>query len=202
MALATLAGGAGLAFYAWLWIMVPTADESARRNARRPASPIAPAVSLAPHPAFSAVRRPQCRPRGRAMVGKSRRRCFRPARFAPVGPRRRSGGAGPAAGYGRPAARRPAALVPGPQHAVRQGNPAGRRPAPGGGHHDCPAAGRGRAPGDPHPRRRRAGRCSHRLDAARRNPPRRAAWTKPRPIRPAAGRAWPPDWRWWSPACW
>lgn len=46
MALATLAGGAGLAFYAWLWIMVPTADESARRNARRPASPIAPAVTL------------------------------------------------------------------------------------------------------------------------------------------------------------
>ncbi len=45
MALATLAGGAGLAFYAWLWIMVPTADEAARRNARRPASPIAPAVS-------------------------------------------------------------------------------------------------------------------------------------------------------------
>jgi signal transduction histidine kinase/phage shock protein PspC (stress-responsive transcriptional regulator) len=51
MALATLAGGAGLAFYAWLWIMVPTADESARRNARRPASPIAPAVSLTPAPA-------------------------------------------------------------------------------------------------------------------------------------------------------
>jgi len=48
MVLGTLAGGAGLAFYAWLWIMVPTADESARRNARRPASPIAPAVSLAP----------------------------------------------------------------------------------------------------------------------------------------------------------
>lgn len=48
MALATLAGGAGLAFYAWLWIMVPTADESARRNARRPASPIAPAVSQIP----------------------------------------------------------------------------------------------------------------------------------------------------------
>ena len=42
MAVAALAGGAGLAFYAWLWIMVPTADESARRNARRPASPIAP----------------------------------------------------------------------------------------------------------------------------------------------------------------
>ena len=48
MALATLAGGAGLVFYAWLWIMVPTADEAARRNARRPASPIAPAVSQAP----------------------------------------------------------------------------------------------------------------------------------------------------------
>ncbi|MGO4804058.1 PspC domain-containing protein [Arthrobacter sp. 2MCAF15] len=46
MVVAALAGGAGVAFYAWLWIMVPTADESARRNARRPASPIAPAVSL------------------------------------------------------------------------------------------------------------------------------------------------------------
>ncbi|MDQ0673759.1 signal transduction histidine kinase/phage shock protein PspC (stress-responsive transcriptional regulator) [Pseudarthrobacter siccitolerans] len=45
MALACLAGGAGVVFYAWLWIMVPTADESARRQARRPASPIAPAVS-------------------------------------------------------------------------------------------------------------------------------------------------------------
>jgi signal transduction histidine kinase/phage shock protein PspC (stress-responsive transcriptional regulator) len=50
MALATLAGGAGLVFYAWLWIMVPTADEAARRNARRPASPIAPAVSQPPVP--------------------------------------------------------------------------------------------------------------------------------------------------------
>ncbi|MGN8129059.1 ATP-binding protein [Paenarthrobacter sp. 22069] len=45
MVLASFAGGAGLLFYAWLWIMVPTADEAARRNARRPASPIAPAVS-------------------------------------------------------------------------------------------------------------------------------------------------------------
>src|SRR4030095_16354720 len=44
--LASLAGGAGAVFYAWLWIMVPTADERARREARRPASPIAPAVSL------------------------------------------------------------------------------------------------------------------------------------------------------------
>ena len=34
MAVAALAGGAGVAFYAWLWIMVPTADESAKRNAR------------------------------------------------------------------------------------------------------------------------------------------------------------------------
>ncbi|WP_426226322.1 PspC domain-containing protein [Pseudarthrobacter sp. DSP2-3-2b1] len=48
MVLTSLAGGAGVAFYAWLWIMVPTADESARRNARRPASVIAPAVSQAP----------------------------------------------------------------------------------------------------------------------------------------------------------
>jgi len=45
MVLASFAGGAGLVFYAWLWIMVPTADEAARRNTRRPASPIAPAVS-------------------------------------------------------------------------------------------------------------------------------------------------------------
>lgn len=45
MVLASFAGGAGLVFYAWLWIMVPTADEAARRIARRPASPIAPAVS-------------------------------------------------------------------------------------------------------------------------------------------------------------
>src|SRR5687768_16661802 len=45
MTVAALAGGAGLVFYAWLWIMVPTADEAARRNAKRPASPIAPAVS-------------------------------------------------------------------------------------------------------------------------------------------------------------
>ncbi|MEI2278707.1 PspC domain-containing protein [Paenarthrobacter ilicis] len=48
MVLACLAGGAGFALYAWLWTMVPTADESAKRNARRPASPIAPSVSLPP----------------------------------------------------------------------------------------------------------------------------------------------------------
>ncbi|TQS92169.1 PspC domain-containing protein [Arthrobacter sp. TS-15] len=53
MILACFAGGAGVAFYAWLWTMVPTADENAKRNARRPASPIAPAVSLAP-PSVSA----------------------------------------------------------------------------------------------------------------------------------------------------
>ena len=51
MAVAALAGGAGVAFYAWLWIMVPTADESAKRNARQPASPIAPAVAPAGAPA-------------------------------------------------------------------------------------------------------------------------------------------------------
>jgi signal transduction histidine kinase/phage shock protein PspC (stress-responsive transcriptional regulator) len=53
MALACLAGGAGVVFYGWLWIMVPTADESARRQARRPASPIAPAVSQEPVPAVA-----------------------------------------------------------------------------------------------------------------------------------------------------
>ncbi|TNB70809.1 PspC domain-containing protein [Arthrobacter sp. BB-1] len=51
MVLASFAGGAGVVFYAWLWIMVPTAYESARRQERRPASPIAPAVSLEPVPA-------------------------------------------------------------------------------------------------------------------------------------------------------
>ena len=51
MVLASLAGGAGVVFYAWLWIMVPTADESARRQARRPSSPIAPAVSRETVPA-------------------------------------------------------------------------------------------------------------------------------------------------------
>lgn len=51
MVLASLAGGAGVVFYAWLWIMVPTADESARRQARRPSSPIAPAVSRETAPA-------------------------------------------------------------------------------------------------------------------------------------------------------
>ena len=48
MVLASFAGGAGVVFYAWLWIMVPTAYESARRQGRRPASPIAPAVSREP----------------------------------------------------------------------------------------------------------------------------------------------------------
>ncbi|MEA5453505.1 PspC domain-containing protein [Sinomonas sp. JGH33] len=45
MVIATLLGGAGIVFYGWLWIMVPTAAEAARREARRPASSIAPAVS-------------------------------------------------------------------------------------------------------------------------------------------------------------
>lgn len=50
MVLAALAGGAGVAFYAWLWVMVPTADEDATRNARRPAARIAPAAFPAPAP--------------------------------------------------------------------------------------------------------------------------------------------------------
>lgn len=45
MVIAALAGGAGILFYAWLWIMVPTADEAARREARRPSSPVAPAAA-------------------------------------------------------------------------------------------------------------------------------------------------------------
>lgn len=56
MVLASFAGGAGVAFYAWLWTMVPTADESARRTARRSASPIAPAVSLPAPAAREALR--------------------------------------------------------------------------------------------------------------------------------------------------
>ncbi|MFW0772426.1 PspC domain-containing protein [Paenarthrobacter nitroguajacolicus] len=55
MILACFAGGAGVAFYAWLWTMVPTADENAKHNARRPASPIAPSVSLPPAPAPTAL---------------------------------------------------------------------------------------------------------------------------------------------------
>ncbi|MFJ5954695.1 PspC domain-containing protein [Paenarthrobacter sp. NPDC092416] len=61
MLLACFAGGAGVAFYAWLWTMVPTADENAKRNARRPASPIAPAVSLPPN-AAPLARNPQMSP--------------------------------------------------------------------------------------------------------------------------------------------
>lgn len=52
MVIAALAGGAGILFYAWLWIMVPTADEAARRETRRPSSPVAPAAAA---PAGSAA---------------------------------------------------------------------------------------------------------------------------------------------------
>ncbi|MDR6620995.1 PspC domain-containing protein [Sinomonas atrocyanea] len=45
MAGAAFLGGAGIVLYGWLWVMVPTAAEAQRRAARRPASPIAPAVS-------------------------------------------------------------------------------------------------------------------------------------------------------------
>ncbi|MCT9869345.1 ATP-binding protein [Paenarthrobacter aurescens] len=83
MILACFAGGAGVAFYAWLWTMVPTADESAKRNARRPASPIAPAVSLPPVPAAGV---------GGAWVSKAYD--AGPAPAVPGGP---SGGVAPAA---------------------------------------------------------------------------------------------------------
>ncbi|MDQ4488727.1 PspC domain-containing protein [Sinomonas sp. ASV486] len=49
MAAAALLGGAGIVLYGWLWIMVPTAAEAQRRQTRRPASPIAPAVSVPVH---------------------------------------------------------------------------------------------------------------------------------------------------------
>ncbi|MDP5228112.1 MULTISPECIES: ATP-binding protein [Arthrobacter] len=45
MVLAAFAGGAGVAFYGWLWLLVPTADEKTAKGAPRPASVIAPAVS-------------------------------------------------------------------------------------------------------------------------------------------------------------
>ncbi|MEC5181130.1 ATP-binding protein [Arthrobacter sp. CG_A4] len=61
MVVAALAGGAGVVLYAWFWIMVPTADESAKRDARRPASPIAPAVS-APYSGFPAPSTPAAQP--------------------------------------------------------------------------------------------------------------------------------------------
>lgn len=111
MALATLAGGAGLAFYAWLWIMVPTADESARRNARRPASPIAPAVSL--EPAFSAGPQPAGHPQPAGPVtGLPPREmpdAGAAATAAAYGNAAAYGrGAGNASGYGAAAAPRPA----------------------------------------------------------------------------------------------
>lgn len=101
MALATLAGGAGLAFYAWLWIMVPTADESARRNARRPASPIAPAVSL--DQAFIAVPQSVSQPPVQPAARGNSDGWGNPdaGAFAPGG----TSGGGPGAGY--PAAVRP-----------------------------------------------------------------------------------------------
>ncbi len=77
MVVAALAGGAGVAFYAWLWIMVPTADESAKRNARQPASPIAPAVSApcdAARRASGLVRRRGPAPAARRRHGRGSRR--------------------------------------------------------------------------------------------------------------------------------
>lgn len=62
MAGAAFLGGAGIVLYAWLWIMVPTAAEAARRASRRPASPIAPAVAAAP-PVGGDPARPRVLPR-------------------------------------------------------------------------------------------------------------------------------------------
>lgn len=50
MAGAAFLGGAGIVLYGWLWVMVPTAAEAQKRQARRPASPIAPAVAGPPLP--------------------------------------------------------------------------------------------------------------------------------------------------------
>jgi signal transduction histidine kinase/phage shock protein PspC (stress-responsive transcriptional regulator) len=110
MALATLAGGAGLAFYAWLWIMVPTADESARRNTRRPASPIAPAVSL--DPAFATGPPPLMHPQPAGPVTGASPRGTPDAGASAVGPAYGADAAGygaaplsgPAGGYGPAAA--------------------------------------------------------------------------------------------------
>ncbi|TLM85862.1 ATP-binding protein [Pseudarthrobacter sp. NamE5] len=97
MVLASFAGGVGVVFYAWLWIMVPTAYENARRQGRRPASPIAPAVSGAPltaaglpseaHPGGEAGQGP----RGRADAGRG---------TAQAGGGTASGGAGGPGGDG------------------------------------------------------------------------------------------------------
>jgi signal transduction histidine kinase len=56
MAIAVFLGGAGVVLYGWLWIMVPTAAEAQRRAARRPASPIAPAVADLPPHAYAPAR--------------------------------------------------------------------------------------------------------------------------------------------------
>ena len=89
--------GPASAFYAWLWIMVPTADESARRNARRPASPIAPAVSCTG--SGHRCRGPRRTPAGgRAVRGNGRRRCS----AAAAGVRRAGTGAARAGDGRRP----------------------------------------------------------------------------------------------------
>ena len=195
-----LAGGAGLAFYAWLWIMVPTADESAERNARRPASPIAPAVSLAPGSTGAATFRtaPRWSP-----FGNARRRCFRAVRAYGSA----SSGTGTAsrlwldvprrAGALQVPARAPACRVPAGQYPYGKEILLGAGLLLVAGHHDRPAPGRGRAAGDAHSRCRRARRCSHRLDAARRKPPGRAGGQDQGGPGRRLGRGSPPAWRWW-----
>ncbi|WCI08426.1 PspC domain-containing protein [Arthrobacter sp. OVS8] len=101
MVAAALAGGAGVVFYAWLWIMVPTADESAKRDARQPASPIAPAVS-APYAAPRRRPRPRQRPPGGGFRCGGGRSC----RFVAEQGHRRALRQGDPAGRGLAAGRR------------------------------------------------------------------------------------------------
>ena len=152
MVVAALAGGAGVVFYAWLWIMVPTADESAKRNARQPASPIAPAVSAPRTPHHYAAPLTQPRP--------GTGRC--PWRAGPVRARQHAAGRGGSCRF---------LAEQGHRHALRQGDSARRGPAAGRRHPDRPPARRGCSARDAHPGRRHPGRRGHRLDAAGRDPP-------------------------------
>jgi signal transduction histidine kinase/phage shock protein PspC (stress-responsive transcriptional regulator) len=105
MVVASLAGGAGVAFYAWLWIMVPTADESARRNARRPASVIAPAVSQAPATMTAPWMAPSAPPLwGKSDAGAAAGAVAPPAAGAAAGVAGPNSAAGPWAGADYPGA--------------------------------------------------------------------------------------------------
>ena len=176
MAVAALAGGAGVAFYAWLWIMVPTADESAKRNARQPASPIAPAVSAPYRGARRSLRR---RPTAPAGAGRH------PA-LPPVPHVRRPRDA-------RPGRFRGGARVPGMRYGKEILLGAGLLLA--AGILIARAARRRRAAGDAHPGRGHPGRRGHRLDAAGRDAPGRPRGQDQggpgRRLGPSRGRAGP-----------